>query len=309
MSVEAHQSTVSVLICTYNRPELLDQALAALIINTTEKPSEVVIVNGGDERADEIVKRFMGIGSVEVKLIKTRNVNLATSRNVGLPCCTGDIVAMTDDDAEVFPDWITQIKRVHREHPEAGAVGGAIIGAESQHNLLSRLADLTTFPQPETPRYVRSLPGVNVAYKREVLELVGSQDVSLFRGEDVDFNWRVKKLGYEVYFHPDVKVIHHHRPTLRGFWQQHYMYGRAYYLVRQKWPEMYSVYPRRLKTGRDWLKALYFIVSVLCEPLVTAGQLLSSGDKLRAIPILVINHIVWRAGMLQQMLLVRRGQA
>lgn len=300
MSVEAHQSTVSVLICTYNRPELLDQALAALIINTTEKPSEVVIVNGGDERADEIVKRFMGIGSVEVKLIKTRNVNLATSRNVGLPCCTGDIVAMTDDDAEVFPDWITQIKRVHREHPEAGAVGGAIIGAESQHNLLSRLADLTTFPQPETPRYVRSLPGVNVAYKREVLELVGSQDVSLFRGEDVDFNWRVKKLGYEVYFHPDVKVIHHHRPTLRGFWQQHYMYGRAYYLVRQKWPEMYSVYPRRLKTVRDWAKLLNCIGSFFYQPIMLAMKLDCWSDRVRALPIFIIDHSVWKIGMIYQ---------
>jgi glycosyltransferase involved in cell wall biosynthesis len=39
--------------------------------------------------------------------------NLAASRNVGLPHYTGDIVAMTDDDAEVFPDWVAQMKRAH----------------------------------------------------------------------------------------------------------------------------------------------------------------------------------------------------
>ena len=62
------------------------------------------------------------------KLIKTANRNLAASRNVGLPHCTGDIIAMTDDDAKVFPDWVTAMKRAHRAHPEAGAVGGPVLG-------------------------------------------------------------------------------------------------------------------------------------------------------------------------------------
>ena len=88
-----------------------------------------MVVNGGDERADKIVEQIRqkveGNGhSIEIKLIKTVNKNLAASRNVGLPHCTGDLVAMTDDDAEVYPDWVTQMKHVHAEHPEAGAVGG-----------------------------------------------------------------------------------------------------------------------------------------------------------------------------------------
>lgn len=303
------EATVSVLICTYNRHEMLRQALIALVDRTIEKPDQIVVVNGGDERADRVVNEFMGRHSMDLRLIKTVNKNLAASRNVGLPHCTGDIVAMTDDDAEVYPDWVAQIKRLHREHPEAGAIGGPVIGANSQHSLLSRLADLTTFPLPDGPQYVRTLPGVNVAYKREALDQVGPQDETLFRGEDVDFNWRIKKLGYEIYFHPDMKVIHHHRPTLRGFWQQHYMYGRAYYLVRRKWPDMYCVYPHRLRTARDWAKALHFIIAAFYEPLIAVGQLHNWSDRLQATPILTVNHLGWRTGMIHQMLLVRLGKS
>jgi len=303
--VNLEDITVSVLICTYNRHEMLRQALTALVDGTIEKPDQIVVVNGGDERADRVVSEFVGRHTIDLRLVKTENKNLAASRNVGLPHCTGDIVAMTDDDAEVYPDWVTQIKRLHREHPEAGAVGGLVIGADSQRSLLSRLADLTTFPSADRPQYVRTLPGVNVAYKRKVLEQVGPQDETLFRGEDVDFNWRVQKLGYEIYFHPDMKVIHHHRPTLRRFWQQHYMYGRAYYLVRRKWPDMYCVYPHQLKTAKEWAKALNFIVAALYEPLIAVGQLRGWSDRLRAIPVLAVNHIGWRAGMIHQMLLVR----
>jgi len=255
----------SVLICTYNRHHLLSQALTALVDGTEEKPDEIVVVNGGDDRADQVVEKYAGRTSVEVKLLKTVNINLAASRNVGLPHCTGDIIAMTDDDAEVLPDWVTQMKRAHREHPEAGAVGGPVIG-KGPRSLISRIADLVTFPSWPEPRYVRTLPGVNISYKREVIERIGPQDEALFRGEDVDYNWRVQKLGYKIYYDPAVKVYHYHRPTLRSFLYQHYMYGRAYYLVRRKWPEMYCVYPHSLRGWKDFLKALNFFAAVFYEP-------------------------------------------
>jgi glycosyltransferase involved in cell wall biosynthesis len=45
----------SVLICTYNRHEMLAGCLAALIDRTQEKPDQVVVVNGGDSRGDVVV--------------------------------------------------------------------------------------------------------------------------------------------------------------------------------------------------------------------------------------------------------------
>ena len=312
----------SVLICTYNRPDLLAQCLEALICRATEKPDEIVVVNGGDLRADEVVlrakgeeqgakgkgERVEGEGQgIEIKLIKTVNKNLAASRNVGLPHCTGHIIAMTDDDAEVFPDWVTQMKRLHAEHPEAGVVGGPVIGADSD-SFISRLADRVTFSSPADARYVRTLPGVNVSYKRAVVDGIGPQDESLFRGEDVDYNWRAKRLGYEVYYDPAVRVLHHHRPTLGKFLNQHYMYGRAYYLVRRKWPEMYCVYPHALRQTKDVLKALNFMAAPFYEPLQYAWRLDRIADRLPAYPILLANQLAWRGGMIRQMLAGRRPE-
>ncbi len=293
---------ISVLICTYNRPAMLAQCLRALLERADEKPDQVVVVNGGDARADEIVQQFSVLGhrsSVEVILLKTINKNLAASRNVGLPHCTGDIIAMTDDDAEVFPDWVAQMKRIHAEHPEAGVVGGPVIGAETA-SFISRLADRVTFPAYATARTVRTLPGVNVSYKRQVIEQVGLQDETLFRGEDVDYNWRAMQWGWTVYYDPRVRVLHHHRPTLRGFLNQHYMYGRAYYLVRRKHLEMYCVYPHRLQHWRDVLKAINFIAGIFYEPLIYAARMKGIVDKLIAYPILVANQMAWRGGMVRQ---------
>ena len=299
----------SVLICTYNRPELLRKSLASLVHGTTEKPDQIVIVNGGDERADEVVenqrseirdqKSDGGAQGIEIKLIKTVNRNLAASRNVGLPHCTGDIIAMTDDDAEVFPDWVTQMKTAHAEHPEAGAIGGLVLGSATD-TVVSKVADVITFPSWRGPQHVRTLPGVNISYKREVVERAGAQDETLFRGEDVDYNWRVQKLGFKIYFDPQIKVYHYHRPTLKAFLNQHYMYGRAYYLVRRKWPDMYCVYPHAIRSLRDVLRAGNAFASLLYQPFQTSFQISSLRTRLSAVPILFLAGLAWKGGMVLQ---------
>ena len=294
--------TFSVLICTYNRHELLAQALESLSCSTEEKPDQVVVVNGGDHRTDDVVNHYRSISSVAFTLVQTVNKNLAASRNVGLSHCDGDIIAMTDDDAQVFPDWVTRMKLAHETHPEAGVIGGAVIGAGSSTNFLSRLSDQVTFVLPDQAGYVRTVPGVNASYKSHALKQVGPQDESLFRGEDVDFNWRMSRAGYKVYFDPTIKVIHHHRPDLVQFLRQHYMYGRAYYLVRRKWTDMYCIYPHRVSGGRDVARLVNFVLAVFYEPFQYAARLENPLERVLAIPVLMAVQIAWRGGMIVQKL-------
>jgi glycosyltransferase involved in cell wall biosynthesis len=291
--------TFSVLICTHNRPKLLSLTLSALVHKTLEKPDQVVVVNGGDDQADRIVQEYQQVYGVKMELIRTVNKNLAASRNVGLPHCTGDIIAMTDDDAEVFPDWVTQMKRVHLQHPEAGAVGGMVLGRNTD-TIVGRVADAITFPIWQQAQAVRTLPGVNISYKQAYVEKVGRQDETLFRGEDVDYNWRVQKMGGLIWFDPAIKVYHYHRPTLEGFLNQHYMYGRAYYLVRRKWRDMYCVYPHSIRRLRDVLKALNFVASLLYQPLLSTRRMSGFPDRVLALPYLFAAGAAWRWGMLEQ---------
>jgi GT2 family glycosyltransferase len=290
--------TLSVLICTFNRHELLGRALAALIDGSEEPPDEVVVVNGGDERADDVVRDYAARKDVQVKLMRVQNKNLAASRNAGLEHCTGDIIAMTDDDARVFPDWVAEMRRAHAEHPEAGAVGGLVIGSNLDR-LVCRVAELVTFPKWCNAQYVRTVPGVNISYKQSVLAKVGRQDETFFRGgEDVDYNWRVKRAGHEVYFDPRIRVFHAHRTSLRGLLNQHYMYGRAYYLVRRKWPEMYCVYPHQIRTTKDLLKLFNAAASLLYQPVLSCSRMPSMLDRIAALPILFCLGLSWKGGML-----------
>lgn len=112
--------TITVFICTYNRGNLIDGTLRSLIEGQTKKPDEIIVVNGGGENnCHATIEKWQRKFS-ELKEIKTKNINLATSRNIGLPMCNGDIILQTDDDAEPFSDWVERLVNEHKKHPEAG---------------------------------------------------------------------------------------------------------------------------------------------------------------------------------------------
>jgi GT2 family glycosyltransferase len=243
----------TVFICTYNRGNLINDTLKSIIVNQTRKPDEIIIVNGGGEKnCQSTLVKWKTIFS-NIKIIKTENINLANSRNIGLPYCKGDLILQTDDDARPLPDWIEKLEKVHARYPAAGVIGGDVIDA-SRGNFLSKIADIATFPNHKKVQKVRSVPGVNSSYKKEVIEMIGDYDETLFRGEDVDYNWRAIQKGWDVLYCPEIKVKHLHRPTWKGLFQQHFMYGRAHYLVRRKWPTMYSHYPLKISSIKSLLK-------------------------------------------------------
>ena len=244
---------ISIFICTYNRGILIDGTLESIINDQTQKPDEIVVVNGGGKNNCQSTLEKWKIVFPSLKIIETKNKNLAASRNIGLPHCSGDLILQTDDDARPFPDWIEKIVVYHKRYPKAGVIGGNVIDA-GLNSYLSHIADISTFPHHETLTQVRSLAGVNSSYKKEVIQDVGEYDESLFRGEDVDYNWRAIQKGWNVLFIPGIKVKHLHRPSWKELIHQHYMYGRAHYLVRNKWENMYSHYPLRIDSFMSVLK-------------------------------------------------------
>jgi glycosyltransferase involved in cell wall biosynthesis len=288
---------VSVLICTYKREAMLDKCLHCLIEGSAQKPDEIVVVDGDQGATGDIITRWKQTFS-NIKMVPTKNINLAASRNIGLKQCRGDIVALTDDDVEVSRTWIAKIRGLHREHAETGGIGGRVIG--SGQRLIDKVADLVIFPFGDRTGYVQTVSGANASYKREAIKECGDYDEALFRGEDVDYNWRILKSGRKIYYDPALIVYHHHRSNWRGLLKQLFAYGRAYYLIRGKWQDMYSVYPHNPWTLRGLLKLVYFFAGVIFEPLLLLRKVKAVPDKCAALPFLILCHLAWKCGIVTE---------
>jgi len=63
------------------------------------------------------------------------------------------------------------------------------------------------------------------AFRKDALVAVDGFDPRCKTGEDVDLSIRLANAGYELWFEPSAKVVHHHRRTLCGLLKQWFGYG------------------------------------------------------------------------------------
>ncbi|RPI54465.1 MAG: glycosyltransferase, partial [Acidobacteria bacterium] len=113
---------VSVVVCAFNAADTIGDCLSSLA-RLTYPTVEVIVVNDGsrDETAS-IARRHDG-----VTVIDTPNGGLSAARNVGLAAAAGEIVAYTDADVRVDPDWLTYLVQPMLETDVAGAGGPNVV--------------------------------------------------------------------------------------------------------------------------------------------------------------------------------------
>jgi glycosyltransferase involved in cell wall biosynthesis len=92
---------VSVIVPTYNRPELLERALQSIEAQTM-KDYEVIVVNDAGVDVEDIVKKF----SNTIYTKHTNNRGLSASRNTGIRKSSGDYITFLDDDDIIFPNHL-----------------------------------------------------------------------------------------------------------------------------------------------------------------------------------------------------------
>jgi glycosyltransferase involved in cell wall biosynthesis len=183
---------VSVILPTYNRATLLRAAMDALLRQTAPPHSyEIVVVDNNS--SDGTVEFLASFDDPRVVSVKEPRQGLSYARNAGLAAARAPILALTDDDVEVAPDWIDTISTTMAAHPDADAVGGRVLPAwpEDKPSWLTRThwAPLALQDHGDANRvFDRSSPvgliGANVAFRRSVFERVGTFSPAVQRVKD-----------------------------------------------------------------------------------------------------------------------------
>jgi len=97
--------TISVVIPAYNEEQLLPKTLASLA-QLDRKPDEIIVVDASStDKTKEVAEKA---GAIVITVPKS---TIGFSRQKGLEKATCDIVAFTDADALLPPDWLNRIER------------------------------------------------------------------------------------------------------------------------------------------------------------------------------------------------------
>lgn len=189
-----------------------------------------------------------------VRCIDEARPGLSRARNTGLRHVRGDIVAWTDDDTQVRPNWVGEIQRVFLEPEVSGMTGLVLPGALETHAQVCFERDfggfnrgfrrLTFDARFFSEMKERGVPvwmaGANMAFRRSVFERLGFFDERLGAGaagcsEDSEYWYRMLEAGMSIRYEPLAAVHHFHRPNDESFGHQMaaYMQGHVVALLLQ----------------------------------------------------------------------------
>lgn len=224
---------VSVIIVSWNTRDLLRQCLHSVYRESTGIGIEVIVIDNAstDGSADMVLREFPQV----VLVRNSDNRGFAAANNQGLAIAQGRHVLLLNPDTVVLERAIQKSIAFAEKHHTAGVVGVRNNDAEGRltkncflfasvfNLMISTLGMHRAFPNNRVcgrerlswwnyldDRRVDVVAGCYMLVRREALEDVGGLDESYFMyGEEMDWCWRFKRAGWEVWYHCDAAIIHY----------------------------------------------------------------------------------------------------
>ncbi|MFC1835460.1 glycosyltransferase family 2 protein [Thermodesulfobacteriota bacterium] len=271
----------SVIICTYNRSEILMDCLGSLLeMDDPGCPFEVLVIdNNSSDGTEERVKHFIrNNSSLDMRFIREEAQGGVFARNRGIEEASGDLIFYLDDDQLIGRGCLAAYRHYYQE---AGyhCMGGKILpwfrdevtlpgwydkSMQGTLSLLDHGDQVKRVFYPEYP-YEGNMIIARFLYDTygRFHEGLGRKGKNLMSNEGMDLLLRFESAGVPIHYVPDAEILHlvpPERLTRRFFIRRHYAQGMSdvYMFAKDRgaWWAIASL-PRRL--GELALSPLRFV--------------------------------------------------
>ncbi len=256
----AEKPFVSIILPVRNAERTIETTIQYLLnVSYPRERMEILFADGGSkDKTVEIINKWKGkydfIKVIEVPDSKSPG----HARNAALKVAKGDYILFTDGDCAPHQDWIDKMIEPFLKDEKIGLVGGEIYTLRTDANndteaYCEQIGFLTIGDRCGMknggyyPEIKKDLPSevngsqtcpffatANLAASRKAVESIGREFWHEITGEDVDFNLRILKNGFKLYFQPSAVVDHMHRATPQQFYKQLWGYGFGHPLLIKK---------------------------------------------------------------------------
>ena len=244
---------ISVIIVAYNSSAFIEKCLLSIFEMLKGVDHEIIVVdNASRDKTGEIIQeRFAKVLFIQNPM----NLGFSKANNLALRRTKGDFVLFINPDTVWNGGDIQEAMQFLREHPKVMVLGARLVlndgswqkscgnfptlGRELKEALfLPRL-----FPRSEWSRGVfihqergerRAVDWISGTFflcKRDVIINIGGFDERFFMYyEDIDLSKRVRETGKEIYYYPEIEIIHYQKfPSIYDFGESPYIYFHIHF--------------------------------------------------------------------------------
>ncbi|MGB0049836.1 MAG: glycosyltransferase family A protein, partial [Terriglobales bacterium] len=121
---------ITVILCSYNRCQLLAEALESVAASTLPESVEwevLVVDNNSTDRTREVVEDFRHRYPGRFRYVFEPRPGKSFALNTGVREAHGDVLAFTDDDVTVEATWMQNLTACLSDGEWAGAGGRTLL--------------------------------------------------------------------------------------------------------------------------------------------------------------------------------------
>jgi glycosyltransferase involved in cell wall biosynthesis len=234
---------ISVVLATYNRAGSLRVTLESFLsqVSPADLSWELLVVdNNSTDATRDVVESFARTAGFPTRYILERLQGKSIALNAGVAQARSEIIAFTDDDVLVHPDWLANLKRTFDE-VDCSAVAGKVVPTWNHPKpgwlKMEGQFAVTNFDQGDEPKEIRVPPiGANSAFRKDVFRKHGLFRLDLgpngsrhtITCEDWEFGERLIRAGEKIAYCPTA-IVHHpvdpDRTTKKYFLSWYYYNG------------------------------------------------------------------------------------
>lgn len=215
----AVKPVVSVVIVSFNHPEMLLKTLTSLLSEMSLGLELIIYDNASSKMTIDFLNRIQG-----AKIIfSDKNLHFLEGANAAAKIAKGEFILFLNSDCEILPGSLIKAVEIFKSNAKIGVLGPMILNCDGTVQEAGSYIREDGFTSaygvgcsPEIPevRFQRSVDYVSGAFlltKRETFKKLGGFS-SIFRPayyEDVDYCLRVRDLGLDVVYTHKCKAIHY----------------------------------------------------------------------------------------------------
>ena len=218
---------VAIVILNWNGAKLFKTFLPSVIQNSNTEYTSIVVADNGstDNSIETLQKNFPSVEIINLK----KNHGFAGGYNLALAQVNAEYFVLLNSDVEVSPGWIENSLRLFEKNTEIAAIQPKILSYKKPHlfeyaGATGGFIDKFGYPfcrgrilnqvEPDISQYNQATPifwasGACMFIKAEAFNKAGGFDSDFWAHmEEIDLCWRLKSMGYKIWYQPESVVFH-----------------------------------------------------------------------------------------------------